>query len=217
MWRTFVLAASLWSVASTSFAQPAAPIGRFVLDLRAASAALPTAEGWTPVLPATTLAPRRTLGLEVAGHVYVWHFRGAALGVGASWLRASGATSPPESTTGTPTTLPSVTTTLTSVSPQVSLNFGHALGWSYLSAGLGRTSVASRRDEAASTIQFAPRESGSVKTINYGGGARWFITDRIGVGFDVRWYKLSLVAASATHPGAPRASLLTAGAGLVLK
>jgi hypothetical protein len=56
-----------------------------------------------------------------------------------------------------------------------------------------------------------------VKTLNYGGGARWFVTDHLGVGFDLRWHKVSLVPASSTHPGAPRASLFVVGAGVVLK
>jgi hypothetical protein len=112
-------------------------------------------------------------------------------------------------------TLPEVTTRITSVTPQVSLSFGHSLGWSYLSAGLGRTRVES---EATLTgAIFTPRDSDWVKTLNYGGGARWFLNDHVGVGFDVRWHKVSLVTATATRPGAPRASLLVAGAGLVLK
>jgi len=66
-------------------------------------------------------------------------------------------------------------------------------------------------------VVFTPRDSGWVKTLNFGGGARWFIKDHFGVGFDVRWYKLSPVPVSATHPGAPRESLVTIGAGVVFK
>ncbi len=105
---------------------------------------------------------------------------------------------------------------MTSLAPQVSLNFGHSLGWSYLSAGLGQTRVKSEA-ETQSTIQYLPVDSGWVKTINYGGGARWFVNDHFGVGFDLRWYKLSIVEPSATSPGAPRASLLTLAVGVSLK
>jgi hypothetical protein len=43
------------------------------------------------------------------------------------------------------------------------------------------------------------------------------VNDHVGVGFDVRWYKLSPIETSAAHPGAPRSSLFTAGAGVVFK
>ena len=222
--RVFVFAVMLLATASTSLAQARQPIGRFVVDVRAASAGLPTDEGWTPTLPANALAPSRKLGLDAGGHVYVFRLRGATFGVGATLLMARGTTVapepvPPSATAPAPVqTIPDVTTRMIALAPQLSINFGHAPGWSYLSAGLGTTKVES---EAAipsrPTVVFTPRDSGWVKTINFGGGARWFIKERLGVGFDLRWYKLSVVPASATHPGAPRASLITAGVGIVLK
>jgi hypothetical protein len=222
--RVFVFAVMLLATASTSLAQTRQPISRFVIDVRGASTGLPTDEGWTPTLPANTLAPSRKLGLDAGAHVFVLRLKGLSFGIGGNFLYARGTTIAPEPVSTSPTTpppvqtIPDVTTGLTSVAPQVSMNFGHSLGWSYLSAGLGTTQVES---EAAipsqTTVVFTPRDSGWVKTINFGGGARWFIKDRFGVGFDVRWYKLSTVSASATHPGAPRASLLTAGVGIALR
>jgi opacity protein-like surface antigen len=103
------------------------------------------------------------------------------------------------------------------LTPQLSLNFGHSLGWSYLSAGLGGAKVTSEATATGNVTTFTSLDSGWVKTINYGGGARWFLNDHLGVGFDLRWYKLGLVPASATHPGAPRESLLVIGGGIVLK
>jgi hypothetical protein len=113
--------------------------------------------------------------------------------------------------------MPEVTTKITTLAPQVSLNFGHSLGWSYLSAGLGQSRVKGEATPTTGTTTFTPSDSGHVKTINFGGGARWFMKDRLGFGFDLRWYKLSLVPATDTHPGAGRASLFAAGAGVVLK
>lgn len=209
------------AAASPSFAQAKEPIGRFVLDLRAASVALPGAEGWTPTVPVGTEVPARSLGLEAGASVFILRTRLVAIGVGATFLVGRGKTSPPAPDEGgqaPPATIPEVTTRLTSVVPQLSLNFGHSLGWSYLSAGLGRTKVESEAiAPAGSLVIFTPRTSDWTKTLNYGGGARWFINDHVGVGFDVRWHKLSIVPMSARHPGAPRASLLTAGAGIVLK
>jgi hypothetical protein len=209
------------AIAETSLAQPKEPIGRFVADVRGASAGLPAIEGWTPTVPEGTQVPNRSLGLEVGAHVYPLRTRIFALGIGATWLIARGTTKPAEpetEDTAPPTnTIPDVTTRLTSFAPQLSLNFGHSLGWSYLSAGLGSTRVKSEAILSPGTTIFTPRDSGWAKTLNFGGGARWFINDRLGVTLDLRWHKLSILPASATHPGAPRASLLTASAGISFK
>lgn len=215
--RGFVFAVLILATANTSLAQPKEPIGRFAVDVRAASAGLPIAEGWTPPVPDGTVVPSRALGLEAGAHVYVGKFRWGALGVGASWLVARGTTSPPApeaGTTASPTaTIPDVTTRLSSLVPQLSLNFGHSLGWSYLSAGYGFTNVRSE-STATPAAPAAALESGWTRTLNFGGGARWFINDHAGVGFDLRWHKVALPA---DRPSAGRATLLTAGAGLVLK
>jgi len=223
MIRAFVFAVVFLAAANTTLAQPHKPIGRFVVDVHGLSAGLPVDEGWTPVIPANAQAPARTLGLEFGGQVYVLRLGGATFGVGSTLVFARGKTTAPEpvsATPGTPPpaqTIPDVTTRLKSFAPQISLNFGHSLGWSYLSAGLGATNVTSEAEIESSTIMFVPLDSGWVKTINYGGGARWFINDHLGAGFDVRWYKLSPVPADTSHPGAPRASLFTIGAGISLK
>jgi hypothetical protein len=215
--RPIVFAVVLWATASTSLAQQREPIGPFVLDARLVSSAVPTDAGWTPLLPANTVVPARGLGFEVGAHANLIRRRSFALGLGATWLTARASTSPPDPIDDAPPTVPSVTTRVTSLAPQLSLNFGHSLGWSYLSVGLGRVRVESEASLAGGATSFAPRDSDWVKTINFGGGARWFLNDRVGVGFDVRWHRTGLVPATATHPGAGRASLLVAGAGLVIK
>ena len=216
------LIAAIGATAQPAVAQqPRQLIGRFVVDVRGTSAGLPGDPGWTPVaLPPETATPSRAFGLDFGAHVYVLRFKSAALGVGATWDIARGRTSPPDIPEGTTTPVvqgPSVTTRATSFAPQVSLNFGHALGWSYVSAGLGGTRVESSAEAVSGTIAYTPVDSGWTKTINYGGGARWFVNDHVGVGFDLRWYKVSIVEPSATSRGAPRASLLTAAVGVSLK
>ena len=221
--RTLVLGVITIAVsAGPSVAQPKQPIGRGVVDVRAAVAGLPTTPGWIPMLPEDTIVPARKLGLEAAAHVFIAKVRGAAIGVGGSWLVAGGTTSPPalpDDAAAPPNSIaPAVTTRVASVSSQLSLNFGHALGWSHISAGFGRTRVESEATPApGSTLVFRPVATGWVNTINFGGGARWFLTDHVGVGFDVRWYKLGSVPSSATQIGAPRTSLLTIGAGISIK
>jgi hypothetical protein len=217
--RALVFVGVLLTSAVTTLAQQKEPIGRWVIDARLTSSGLPNETGWVPEVPSGTVVPGRGLGFEIGAHVYVLRWSRMALGVGATWLVADASASPPEPEeieTPTPAvTIPTVNTRLSAFAPQVSLNFGHSLGWSYLSAGLGLSSVDS--EASGQGAAFVPRTSESVKTLNYGGGARWFINDHLGVGFDVRWHKLSLVEATATHPGAPRASVIAAGAGIVVK
>jgi hypothetical protein len=218
--RAAGLAAAFLCLQTAVSAQTREPIGRFVLDVRGTSAGLPTEPGWTPLVPTDTQLPSRGIGLDLGAHVYPIRIKSAAIGVGAVWGLARGRTSPPEPPSGSTTPIvqtPAVTTRTTAFAPQVSLNFGHALGWSYLSAGLGRTRVESEADAATGTIQPVPLDSGWTKSINFGGGARWFVNDHVGVVFDLRWHKLSIVPAGPSHPGAPRASLLTAAVGLSLK
>jgi hypothetical protein len=60
-------------------------------------------------------------------------------------------------------------------------------------------------------------EIGWVQTINYGGGARWFINDHLALNLDLRWHKLPSVAATTSHPATGRASLIVAGGGISVK
>ena len=224
--RAFVFAvAALLASAGTSLAQPREPIGRFAADVRATSTGLPSLEGWTPVVPAGTVMPSRSLGFELGAHVYLARFAAGALGVGGTWMTAAGTTSPPEADDGAPTvptvpptnTIPDVSTRATTLAPQVSLNFGHSLGWSYISAGLGRAKVRSEAVLAGSTTTFRPRESGWVQSLNFGGGARWFVNEHVGVGFDLRWHKLGGVDGTTTQSATPGTTLFVAGVGVVLK
>ena len=221
MFRALVAVVALLAAATTSSAQVKEPIGRFVVDVRAASVGLPGAEGWTPTVPEGTQVPGRSLGVDAGAHVYLLRLRVVAVGVGATFLTGRGRTSPPavdEDPATPPAIIPEVTTRLSSIAPQVSLNFGHSLGWSYISVGLGRAKVESEAlIPRGGLVTFTPRASGWTKALNYGGGARWFINQHVGVGLDIRWHKLSPVPRSGTHPGAPRASLVTAGAGIVFK
>jgi hypothetical protein len=69
-----------------------------------------------------------------------------------------------------------VTTTFSAVDPQLSFNFGTSDGWSYLSGGVG-----------AARVNVDPTGlSESVRTFNWGGGARWFLSPHVGIGFDIR-------------------------------
>ena len=216
--RAFVLAvALLCAAAGTTSAQPREPLPRLVADVRAASVGLPNGLGWTPAVPANTSVPGRGLGLDVGAHVYVARFKAGGLGVGGALLTGRGRSSPPD-TDDAPVLTSGVTTRLTAYSSQISLNFGHGLGWSYISGGIGRVQVKSEVTQRVSgAVPLAPADTGWAAAINYGGGARWFITDHIAFHLDLRWHKIGSRAATGTQPALQRQSALVFGGGISIK
>ena len=163
------------------------PPGPLVFDVRGTALGVPQTPDFYPDLPGDTIVPARGFGLEGGVHFYPWRAGKRSLGVGAElfWTRGSATPTANSSTadgTITGIALPDVAVTMRVLSPQASINFGTARGWSYLSVGGGAAWV---RSEAA-------RDSASrtVADINAGGGARWFVSDHLGVGFDLRLHWL---------------------------
>ena len=174
------------------------PPGPYVIDVRGTTLGVPQTSDVYPDIPGGTVIPARGFGLQAGAHVYpasgrVWR---AGFGVGALFTRATATTPLDSSETGDaaalPATFPDVAVTQQIISPQVSLNFGTSRGWSYLSAGVGRGRV---RSTAGSDTLTTWRTA-----VNAGAGARWFVSEHFGVGFDLRAHWLgsrALFAASA--------------------
>jgi hypothetical protein len=155
------------------------PPGPFVIDLRGAMISLPNAGEFYPVLPENTTIPGRAFGFDVGGHVLFGQLGRGRMGVGANASFLRGKVGPPD-----------VSAQVTTVAPQFSLNFGSGDGWSYLSAGYGVGSVATRV-AATEDVDEARAETGMVGTLNFGGGARWFVNRHVATGFDVRFQRFS--------------------------
>jgi hypothetical protein len=168
-------------------AQAPEPPGPWVLDLRGATSALPSNTAFFPVIPVDTLVPSRAFGFDVGAHVYLFGLGPARVGIGTSYLRARG-------------TAATTTAEFAALAPQISFNFGSTNGWSYLSAGAGRAWMTTTADQAIGS----PERESAGAAVNFGGGARWFLRSWIGVGFDLRWHRLS---------GTPRATLMSVGVG----
>lgn len=199
--------------------------GPFVVDLRAATIGVPSAAGFYPAVPAGTVVPARALGLDLGAHVFFASLGPARVSVGASVLRVRGK-SPQSATVATTTpaaaasgtaqtgagsfTVSSVEADITGVAPQVSFAFGTRDGWSYLSAGLGEMQI---RTKALTSLGTPTHQSGYVAAVNAGAGARWFLTSRMAVGFDVRLYRLSGGRNAAT----PKTTLVSASGGLSIR
>lgn len=167
------------------------PPGPYVVDVRGAMIAIPNAGEFYPALPPATTIPGRGFGLDVGGHLLGPTLGAARIGIGANVLVARGQVGPPD-----------VSARLVALAPQVSFNFGTADGWSYLGAGYGLGRISTRVAEPEETTL----ETGTVGTVNFGGGARWFVNRHAAVAFDVRFYRFGAAGASGT-PATTRVAL----------
>jgi hypothetical protein len=209
-----LVAAAIWIGAGRpAGAQDAPPpIGLFVVDLHGVvprfgnDPALAESRGLTaPELPGSGL------GLTAGGDVYFAKFRSVTFGVGGDVMigRTPIFSAQPDPALD----LRAVTETLTSWLSELSLNFGNGNGWSYLSGGVG----VSRWSIVPAGAEPLPVDSESRKTINYGGGARWFARKRLAFSLDVRFYEIAASTAQPTLPASPRTKLLVIGAGISVR
>ncbi len=74
-------------------------------------------------------------------------------------------------------------------SPQVSLNFGSRRGYSYVSGGIGTMTRAIDATEGVMLKEVTGDTH--ARTLNYGGGARWFVNSRVAFSFDMRFYRVA--------------------------
>ena len=199
--------ATFLSCAGGAAAQPVEPIGRYVIDARGTLARFKgTADVATPLGVAADDMPTRGLGVAVGAHWYPLRSRRLALGVGGEMLLARDSRSP-EPTTAIPEP-PTITTKLSLVSPQVSLNFGKRDGWSYLSGGLGLAKLTSESNAIAFTA-----DADRVRTTHYGGGARWFTGPHVAFTFDLRFYTINAQPAAGNRPAYPRTRMMVISVG----
>ena len=191
--------------------EPPPPIGPFVVDIRGTIPRF----GSDPQLAASRALnelelPGSGFGVDAGVHLYPLRWKAITFGVGgqvtfgrshSSGNNEAGAVFRP------------VTERLTSIAPQLSLNFGNGTGWSYLSAGLG-VSTWSIVPEGSEAL---PADSARLRTVDYGGGARWFVNRHVAFHFDVRIFQIDPGFSDAGLPGSPRTKLLILGAGVSLK
>jgi hypothetical protein len=208
--------------AAPASAQDGERLPWFAVDLHGASVGLPTAEGWIPVpVIGDTPLPGRGLGFSGGATVYPLRLGNITFGAGVAISAAKGTGESLAITTGSGATevtvvTPIMRTSVFNVIPQLSINFGHKLGWSYLSAGLGTTRVASSMDAVDTSPQVIVPDTWN-RAINFGGGARWFMKPHLGAGFDVRFVKLGSRGASGLIPSAKRTQMITFSAGISIQ
>jgi len=206
----------LLSCAVPAAAQQKEPIGPFVADIRGIFArhkAEPSVANDLGVSAANL--PPRSIGLAGGVHFYPLRAGKVTFGFGGNFVigRGSRTLDIPGADATTTTKGPTVRRHFRTFSPEISLNFGHRNGWSYISGGmLGRSKL-------YVDLASAPAAGTAYRsTINYGGGARWFTTDHVALSVDFRWYS---VAEQPAVPGGvvfqPRTTLLVLSGGIAIK
>jgi hypothetical protein len=205
----------LLSFAAPAAAQPKDPLPVFTADLRGVFArhkVEPDIAKGLEVEPGNL--PTRSFGLVGGGHVYALRGKKIALGVGGTVLVAGGSRTLDVESNGTTTKSPTVRRHFRSIVPEISLNFGHRKGWSYISGGfLGQSRLYLDREDAPATS--APLR----KTLTYGAGARWFTTNHLAFSVDIRWYSVAEMTppADSTVVFEPRTTLMVLSGGISIK
>jgi hypothetical protein len=208
---SFVTSMALF-VASPALAQDPPPrIGPFVVDLHATVPRFPQ-DLQLAQSRGMNLAelPGSGLGLQAGLHLYPLRWRAITFGVGAEFTTGRARQTPE----ATQTTVRPATERLTTFAPQLSFNFGNGNGWSYISGGLGPSTWA----VVPNGQEGFAADSETLKTINYGGGARWFMKSHLAFSFDVRFYAIAPgTPFFAGVLGSPRTTLVVIGAGVSVK
>jgi hypothetical protein len=192
-------------------------IGPFVVDVHGTVPRFPT----SPLLATShdvvsAELPGHGLGIQVGGHVYFFRFRAVTFGFGGEFAGSRARKNPPESQASDQSGATALRTTeelFRSVGTALSFNFGTGNGWSYISGGIG----ASKWSIIPEGREAFPSDFARLKTINYGGGARWFAKAHLAFSFDVRFYAINPGPASLDFPGSPRTTLMVIGAGVSVK
>lgn len=191
---------------------PPPRIGPFVADLHFS---VPRFPGEKQLADSRGLAlrelPGAGLGLHAGAHVYVLTWRAVTFGLGGDFTAARSHASARLIKVGELGR--AVTERFTHVAPDLSFNFGSGDGWSYVSGGIGSSTWSIVPDGTTAS----PANTERLKTINYGGGARWFVTRHLAFSVDVRFYAVDPGTPDPDRPGGPRTTLLIIGGGLSIK
>jgi hypothetical protein len=189
------------------------PIGRFAADVRIALPRFPDDASTATALGVTTEhLPSRGLGLAAGVNFYPARLGKVSLGIGGEWLVFSRGSETLDPETAGAASGPTVTTEFSVLSPQISLNFGSRNGWSYLSGGIGWAAFTTELKELP-----VADPDGRTRSINYGGGARWFAKEHLAFAFDLRFYKINPQDATPGRPAYGGRTMMVFSAGISVK
>ena len=188
------------------------PIGRYVADARIDFPKFKQDPSTATGIGVSTLnLPARAFGFVLGAHWYPARLGVVTFGIGGEIVTARRGHTLNTGTEAKPVDV-TVNSRFSAISPQVSFNIGSRDGWSYISGGIGSsTFTAERMDKPL------PDQASRSKTINYGGGARWFAKKHLAVSMDLRFYAVNPQLATTTRPGFPRMTLMAFSAGAAIR
>jgi hypothetical protein len=202
-----IAAATLLGSASLASAQDR-PLPAFELDARVFTTRIGQDATTATALSLTTGdLPSSAKGFALGGNVYPLRGKSTALGFGVETIFGRGQLAV-ANTTGQAFL---VQTYISGAAGQVSLNFGHNRGWSYISAGAGPLRINTFSGDAPLAVP-----PGRL-TVNFGGGARWFNYEHVAIGFDVRFYLTQGNAAGQLYAARDPRRILVISGGLSFK
>jgi opacity protein-like surface antigen len=185
------------------------PVRGFVIDARGSLAKFGLRPDTATALGVQAAdMPGPGLGITAGAHVYLLPLGRVVLGAGGEVMLTARSRQKIDDK-GEPSG-PLLKSRAFSVSPQVSLNFGRATGWSYVSAGYGVTSWETWNDAG-------DRPDRRASGLNYGGGARWFFAPHVAFSLDLRFYRMPAAEATPIAAARPGQRLLILSAGFSLK
>jgi hypothetical protein len=209
------VAVLLFTFASASFVaaqEPPPRIGPFVIDVHGT---LPNFPDDSQLAASRGLQqadlPGLGLGVHAGAHVYVFKWKAMTVGLGGSIVAARAHSS--EKVVDGAVVSQAVTEKFSHAAPELSFNFGNGNGWSYISGGIGLAKWSIVPDGSMP----AAADEERLRTVSYGGGARWFIKKHLAFSFDVRFYQMDPGTPTIFGPGSPRTTQLIAGAGISVK
>lgn len=210
--RLFVAVLFLFCAVPAARAQdPPPPIPWFAVDVHGSFARFPHSLAVADSRNLTLAElPRPGFGLQIGAHFYPLRWKAITFGIGGEVAGNRSRFTPPDAST---VALNSSTEKFLTAAPQLSFNFGSGHGWSYLSGGVGLSQWSLVPDGR----EPYPGDTERLKTVNYGGGARWFAKPHLAFSLDVRFYAISPGSPFLGHPGTPRTTLFVIGAGVSIK
>lgn len=211
--RLAVLVVAGWLVVAevAGAQQPSTRVGPFAVDVRGVMAPFgPTAEQAAVFGYAKNDLPSLGLGLDIGAHYYPFRIGPMTLGIGGNVLFSGGSSNPVDEL-GEPTGN-TADTRLQALAAQVSLNFGGEGGWSYVSGGIGVTTFTISNEAIPE-----PASPEKRTTINFGGGARWFLRSHVAFSLDLRFYRIPAATSDTLDPAGAATTRVVLGAGISLK
>ena len=210
---TTLLLALFAAIDPVAAQDPTPKIGPFVIDLHASIPRFPSDNQQLADSRGLLLQelPGRGLALHAGAMVYLLKWKAVTFGLGGDLTVARAHQDPPQIQADFYGR--AVTERFVHAAPEFSFNFGDGDGWSYLSGGIGPATWSVVPDGEPPQAPDTER----LQTINYGGGARWFIKRHLAFSLDVRFYAINPSTPLPGRPSGPRTTLLSIGAGVSLK